>query len=436
MRRVSSPTRLAAAERELVRLPLERLSVEAEFLAALRAEAAAAGRTLYIIPGGGSNALGSCGYALALAELKAQCDGLDLQPAAVVCAVGTAGTFCGLLAGTLALEWPVHVHGVAAARPEIRRRFGVPPLGELMTAIGERLGVPLTPTAAQLELDEDHVGPGYGLPSEGALEAMRLAAQTEGLVLEPVYTGKALAGLIAAFMSTFSSTLNAAASIVVRDLVQPFWPRIRESGLIRLSYLTTVIIVVVGLLIGTRARSIDHIWIWMTTGLNACILIPNALRWYWWRMNGWGYAIGIFSGMLLSLMVLFRPDTPGYVFSPVINGVALAGCIVGSLLFRPVDRETIVGFFCMVKPKGFWGPVRAMSGLSTEDLNKGLDKTGRVLINPILGMVFIFCMNILPFFVIGRWYLHGAACLGVLIGSGAALYFTWFRPLSSEPEES
>ncbi len=248
--------------------------------------------------------------------------------------------------------------------------------------------------------------------------------------------GVVLAGLIAAFMSTFSSTLNAAASIVVRDLVQPFWPRIRESGLIRLSYLTTVIIVVVGLLIGTRARSIDHIWIWMTTGLNACILIPNALRWYWWRMNGWGYAIGIFSGMLLSLMVLFRPDTPGYVFSPVINGVALAGCIVGSLLFRPVDRETIVGFFCMVKPKGFWGPVRAMSGLSTEDLNKGLDKTGRVLINPILGMVFIFCMNILPFFVIGRWYLHGAACLGVLIGSGAALYFTWFRPLSSEPEES
>ncbi|MHC4941988.1 MAG: sodium:solute symporter family transporter [Planctomycetota bacterium] len=250
--------------------------------------------------------------------------------------------------------------------------------------------------------------------------------------MPPGLRGFVLAGLVAAFMSTFSSTLNAGASILVRDLIQPFAPNLREKALIRISYLVTAGFVVFGVLIGTQARSINQIWIWLTIGLNASIILPNVLRWYWWRMNGWGYAAGIFSGMLVSLIVLFMPETPAYVYGPVIHVIALLGCISGSLLTRPVEDEILINFYRQVKPKGFWKPVRAKSGMDEQELSQGIEKTGRIVINVILGTAALFSASVLPFYLIGHWFLEGGLCLAVLLAAVIALYFTWYRPLSRQ----
>jgi len=243
--------------------------------------------------------------------------------------------------------------------------------------------------------------------------------------------GFILAGLIAAFMSTFSSTLNAGASILVRDLVQPFLPRLGEKHLIRISYLCTAGIVIVGLLIGTQAESINHIWTWICIGLSASVIIPSAMWWYWWRMNGWGYSIGVFSGAVLSLLVLFMPDMPEYVYAPVINGVALLGCIFGSLATRPMEKQTLLLFYRKVRPKGFWKPVKHASGISDETLSRGLDRTWRIVANVLLGTIAIFFINLFPFYLVGHWFAYAAATLAVFIACCATLYFTWYRKLDS-----
>jgi solute:Na+ symporter, SSS family len=115
--------------------------------------------------------------------------------------------------------------------------------------------------------------------------------------------GLLIAALLAAFLSSFSSTVNAAASMVVRDLVQPLRPHLPGKTLIRISYLATLLVVTGGVVIGLRAGSIKNIWVWMLAGVIGATLIPNVLRWYWWRFNGWGYAWGILGGLAAAALI-------------------------------------------------------------------------------------------------------------------------------------
>ena len=109
------------------------------------------------------------------------------------------------------------------------------------------------------------------------------------------------AGMLAAFMSTFSATVNAAASYIVRDLWQPFVrPDAGQRHLVLASRVATVGVVVVGTLIGLQAESIREVWDWIMMALGGAFIVPNVLRWYWWRVNGWGYAAGIIGGIVLA----------------------------------------------------------------------------------------------------------------------------------------
>ncbi|MBN2269642.1 MAG: hypothetical protein JXN61_03455, partial [Sedimentisphaerales bacterium] len=106
------------------------------------------------------------------------------------------------------------------------------------------------------------------------------------------YRGIVVAGLLAAFMSTFSSTVNSGASFIVRDIWQPYFrPDAGDKESVRFSYLATLGLVLVGIAIGFQAGSIATIWNWMMMALGAGVVMPNVLRWYWWRMNGWGYSL-------------------------------------------------------------------------------------------------------------------------------------------------
>jgi Na+/proline symporter len=118
--------------------------------------------------------------------------------------------------------------------------------------------------------------------------------------------GIVIAGLLAAFMSTFSSTVNSGASFIVRDIWQPYFrPQASDRESVRFSYLATILLVLIGVGIGFQTESIAKIWGWMMMALGAGIVIPNVLRWYWWRINGWGYSVGTFVGIILSFTILF-----------------------------------------------------------------------------------------------------------------------------------
>ncbi|MDH4607352.1 D-cysteine desulfhydrase [Pseudomonas sp. BN102] len=164
-----------------------------ELLAATGERLRAAGKRPYLVPIGGSNALGALGYVRAGLELAEQINKASGEAfAAVVLASGSAGTHSGL---ALALEHALpgtRVVGVTVSRPDATQR---PKVEGLLQRTADLLGVAL-PAGLKVELWDQYFAPRYGEPNAGTLEALRLLASHEGLLLDPVYTGKAFAGLL------------------------------------------------------------------------------------------------------------------------------------------------------------------------------------------------------------------------------------------------
>ena len=151
------------------------------------------GRKAYVIPGGGSNPLGALGYVACAEEILAQTFDMGLRIDRIVCASGSAGTHAGLINGLIGNNSLIPLTGINVRRPREEQEPIVHKLAEETAALlGIRGGIPRDAIAAL----GDWVGPGYSLPSAEMIEAVRMLAQVEGILLDPVYTGKAMAGLI------------------------------------------------------------------------------------------------------------------------------------------------------------------------------------------------------------------------------------------------
>ena len=158
----------------------------------MAADLPAAGRKAYIIPGGGSNALGALGYVACADEIIAQAFDLGLALDHIVTPSGSAGTHAGLLTGLVGRRVGIPLTGVNVSRPRELQETNV---HTLALATAEKLGLPPIPREAVVALG-DWVGPGYSLPTPEMVEAVHMLARLEGVLLDPVYTGKAMAGLI------------------------------------------------------------------------------------------------------------------------------------------------------------------------------------------------------------------------------------------------
>jgi L-cysteate sulfo-lyase len=162
--------------------------------AALAERLRAQGARPYFIPGGGSNALGALGYAACAEELVAQADHQGLRIHRIVHATGSAGTQAGLVAGLAALNAPIEVVGVSVRLPRERQIDNVHRLAMQTHAL---LGARGEIERESIRVDDRHVGAGYGLPAPDTIEAIRTLARTEAILLDPVYSAKGMAGLIA-----------------------------------------------------------------------------------------------------------------------------------------------------------------------------------------------------------------------------------------------
>jgi D-cysteine desulfhydrase len=154
----------------------------------------AAGGVPYVIPGGGSNPLGALGYAACAAEVVAQSFDMGMNFDRFVVASGSAGTHAGIVAGLAALNSRFPVHGVSVRRDRATQEGNVHTLAVATAAL---LGTP-APDAAAVQVDDAQVGPGYSLPTDAMIEAVQMLARCEGVLLDAVYSGKAMAGLVAA----------------------------------------------------------------------------------------------------------------------------------------------------------------------------------------------------------------------------------------------
>jgi L-cysteate sulfo-lyase len=165
----------------------------AKELAAVGERLRAAGEKPYLIPGGGSTAVGALGYVVAAQEILVQANDMGLRVDRVVHATGSAGTQSGLVAGFQGLNSGIRVLGICIRSPKVKQEEKV---WQEAQHTWELLGIRGSLPRESVEANPDWIGPGYGQPTEAMVEAVTLAARLEGLFLDPVYTGKAMAGLI------------------------------------------------------------------------------------------------------------------------------------------------------------------------------------------------------------------------------------------------
>jgi L-cysteate sulfo-lyase len=159
----------------------------------LAAELRAQGRMPYIIPGGGSNPIGALGYVVCALEMVEQFNDRGLDVACVVHATGSAGTQAGLVAGLQGSRSLIPVLGIGVRAPKDTQENNV---YNLAVKTAELLGVPGAVSRESAAANCDYVGGGYGVPTPGMIEAVTLLARLEGILLDPVYSGKGMAGLI------------------------------------------------------------------------------------------------------------------------------------------------------------------------------------------------------------------------------------------------
>ena len=162
-------------------------------MAELADELRAAGKKPYVIPGGGSNSIGALGYANCALEMLYQAGTMDLRMDLVTHATGSAGTQAGLVAGFASTNSLVPVLGYGVRVPQDKQEANVFALAEKTV---ELLGCPGAVKRSDVAANCDYVGEGYGIPREDTLEAIEMFARYEGLLLDPVYSGKGAAGLI------------------------------------------------------------------------------------------------------------------------------------------------------------------------------------------------------------------------------------------------
>lgn len=173
--------------------PMLAVGQDEAVVAEVVAEEIAQGRTPYVIPVGGSSGIGVFGYVGGSAELVEQLSAMGVAPSRLYYASGSRGTQAGLTLGALLCEAPYRVYGVAvsAGEPEkIERAKRIANEAASRLELPERLDLP------DLITDQDFIGDGYGIPTEGGFEAIALVAQAEAIVLDPCYTSKGMAALV------------------------------------------------------------------------------------------------------------------------------------------------------------------------------------------------------------------------------------------------
>ena len=244
--------------------------------------------------------------------------------------------------------------------------------------------------------------------------------------------GFLIAGLMAAAMSTFDSTVNAGAAYWVKDLYQTYLrPNASEKDLILQSRLASLVIVLLALLFSLTISNINEIWGWITMGIGAGMFIPQVIRWYWWRFNGYGFAIGTAVGMVAAVLTkAFGGPIAEYNSFLIASGSSLVGCIIGTYLTPPTERAVLSHFYKVTRPFGFWGSVR--TEIPTDVLNQINEENRRDIIAIFFAVPWQVVLFLTGMMIVMKQWLNVINLFGLLVVLSAGLYWFWYRHLSKE----
>ncbi|MCC8132395.1 MAG: Na+:solute symporter [Tannerellaceae bacterium] len=248
--------------------------------------------------------------------------------------------------------------------------------------------------------------------------------------------GLLLAGLLAAFMSTFASTVNAAPAYLVNDVYLKYInPGAPAKAQIRASYLVSVLVVVISTVIGFFVENINSVLQWIVSALYGGYIAANLLKWHWWRFNGYGYFWGMLVGILAAMIVpQFFPGTIPLYYFPLLMFVSLIGCIVGTLMTDPTDEDTLIKFYVRVRPWGFWKPIEKKAIERYPQVRRNTNFK-RDMFNVAVGIVWQLCLTIIPMYIVIKEGFPLVTSIIILGITTLILKKSWYDKMNREEKE-
>lgn len=240
-------------------------------------------------------------------------------------------------------------------------------------------------------------------------------------------------GLLAAFKSTFASTINAAPAYLINDIYLRYInPGANRKQLINYSYLISLLVVIVSIVISFFVQSINDAIQWIVSALYGGYIAANVLKWHWWRFNGHGYFWGMAAGIAASLLFpeIFPDVLPLYYF-PLTFAVSLLGCIAGTLAAPATDDATLKSFYRTVRPWGFWKPIHDMVILEDPSFEKNKNFK-RDMFNVTIGIIWQMCLTIVPIYIIIREQVPLITSVTILLITTLILKKSWYDRLKDE----
>ncbi|MET3502454.1 Na+/proline symporter [Mucilaginibacter rubeus] len=266
--------------------------------------------------------------------------------------------------------------------------------------------------------------------AKGAIDFERILPAVINNFLPVGLVGLLLAGLLGAFMSTFSGTMNAAQAYIVNDIYLKYInPKASTKKIITANYMVGVFVVAVGVILGFFVKDVNSVLQWIVSALYGGYIASNVLKWHWWRFNANGFFYGMLSGILSAMIFsLIIPSVELLYWFPVLFAISLGGSVIGSYATAPTDMTVLRSFYTTVRPWGFWGPVKAL--VMEKDPSFVPNKNFKLnMFNVVIGTITQCCLTILPMYLILAQKTSLIVTVAILVVTITILKKTWWNKL-------
>lgn len=247
------------------------------------------------------------------------------------------------------------------------------------------------------------------------------------------FLGLLLAGLLAAFMSTFAGTLNATQAYIVNDIYLKYINPLADNLKIKsINYVAGLFMVAISIVFGFFAKDVNDVLQWIVGGLYGSYVAANVLKWYWWRFNGKGFFYGMVGGLIpaLTFRFIFEGVLDTYTF-PLMLLISVIACLVGTYTAPPTDEKVLKEFYKNVKPWGFWKPIREK--VLAEDPEFNVNKNfGKDMFNIFIGIIWQTALVVLPIYLVLMDVFPFTVTLVIAVITTVILKKTWFDKLPKD----
>tara|TARA_R110002096_G_scaffold87831_6_gene201488 strand:- start:5671 stop:6933 length:1263 start_codon:yes stop_codon:yes gene_type:complete len=247
------------------------------------------------------------------------------------------------------------------------------------------------------------------------------------------FLGLLLAGLLAAFMSTFAGTLNATQAYIVNDIYLKYInPKADNLKIKSINYVAGLLMVAISVVFGFFAKDVNDVLQWIVGGLYGSYVAANILKWYWWRFNGSGFFWGMVGGLIpaLTFRFIFDGILDTYTF-PLMLLISVIACLIGTYSAPPVEEEVLKKFYKNVRPWGFWKPIHnlVVAEDPTFDKNTSFKKD---MFNVGIGIIWQTALVAFPIYLILMKVVPLSITVIVILITTYILKKTWYDKLPQD----